>query len=183
MSVWSRIRWVNVARAAAGMAAVVVVIAWPRLGAPPPTVPDGAPIPIDAPRKAEAAPAGGDGADGVAVQASADGTMGGPEGAMARSPADVRNTATNGRRSGTATRGRRSASESATRGRHAERRATRSGGSRSRVGVRDPEAGRGRLPPAPAATAPAPAASVPGPPPVVPSAAAPAPSGEFGFER
>ena len=45
MSVWSRIRWINVARAAGAVAALALVIAWPRLGSAPPSVPDGAPVP------------------------------------------------------------------------------------------------------------------------------------------
>ena len=46
MSVWDRIRWVNVGRAVLALAALAVIVAWPRLAAPPPAVPDGTAVPV-----------------------------------------------------------------------------------------------------------------------------------------
>jgi translation initiation factor IF-2 len=180
-----RVKWGNVARAAVALAALALVVAWPRLGGAPPALPDDRAVPFAA-ATAPATPATGDPKAGADAAADHERRAG-------RTPA----AQTSGR--GAARHSRRAA------GRRPQKREPiaagakrrlRSGGSRRDRAGR-PRADRARTPrrthttrPVPAAPPPAgslpDAAVAPAAPPVVPASppvtrTAP-PDPEFGFE-
>jgi hypothetical protein len=184
-----RVRWGNVARAAVALAALALVVAWPRLGGAPPALPDDRAVPFaaaTATATATATPATGDTKGGADAAADHERRAG-------RTPA----AQTSGR--GAARHSRRAAARRPQKREPVAAGAKRhsgSGGSR-RGRTRRPRAARactprrshttGPVPADPMPTGPLPDAAVaPAPPPAIPTSppairTAP-PDPEFGFE-
>ncbi len=194
MSVWSRIRWINVGRAVVGLAALSVVIAWPRLGAPPPAVPDGMPVPVSA---TQSLPAARDSPAGDAIPAGeADRDTGTDSADKPTSKAprfaarDAERADPDGRRPRRAERRDKAALRrrgvSPSRSRQERRATTRS---RTSQGARGERTRRPRVPvtsapsPTPSADPVSVAPVVAGPKQTTASTAQPPALGEFGFER
>lgn len=97
-----RIRWANVARAAAVLAAVALIVAWPQLKSPPPELPD-ADVAVVEPPPPPSAPEEGAVGGAARPDGEAEGAArpdGEAEGAAARAAADRQRSSARGRELG-----------------------------------------------------------------------------------